>query len=126
MTTGSVRTDAWVWAVRLYKTRTRATAACRAGHVRVNGERAKAATQVRIGDHVVVRTGGIDRIVEVRQLLLKRVGAEPAAAAYADHTPAPPPAAEYVAPPALRVRGAGRPTKKERRQLDRLRGRGSD
>lgn len=123
MNTGSVRVDAWVWAVRLYKSRTQATAACRAGHVRINGERAKPATHVKVGDRVVVRAGGgVDRIVEVRQLLIKRVGAEPAAAAYADHTPAPPPP-EFVAPPGRRDRGAGRPTKKERRQLDRLRGR---
>ncbi len=123
MTTGSVRADAWVWAVRLYKSRTQATAACRAGHVRVNGVRAKPAAHVKVGDRVVVRVGGLDRIVEVRQLLVKRVGAEPAAAAYADHTPAPPPPSEFVASPARRDRGAGRPTKKERRQLDRLRGR---
>ncbi|WP_291379637.1 S4 domain-containing protein [Demequina sp.] len=122
MVTESVRADAWVWAVRLYKSRTQATVACRAGHVRVNGDRAKPATHVRVGDRVVVRIGGIDRVVEVRQLLLKRVGAEPAAAAYVDHTPAPPPA-EFVAPPSIRDRGSGRPTKKERRQLDRLRGR---
>ena len=117
-----MRADAWVWAVRLYKSRTQATMACRAGHVRVNGDRAKAATHVKVGDRVVVRAGGIDRVVEVRQLLAKRVGAEPAAAAYVDHTPAPPPP-EFVAPPALRDRGSGRPTKKERRQLDKLRGR---
>ncbi len=122
MTSDSVRADAWVWAVRLYKSRTQATAACRAGHVRVNGERAKAATHVKVGDRVVVRAGGVDRVVEIRQLLMKRVGAEPAAAAYVDHTPAPPPP-EFVAPPGRRDRGAGRPTKKERRQLDRLRGR---
>ena len=120
--TNFVRADAWVWAVRLYKSRTQAAAACRAGHVRVNGDRAKPATHVTIGDRVVVRTGGVDRIVEVRQLLLKRVGAEVAAAAYIDHTPAPPPP-EFVAPAARRDRGSGRPTKKERRQLDRLRGR---
>jgi ribosome-associated heat shock protein Hsp15 len=122
MVTESVRADAWVWAVRLYKSRTQATVACRAGHVRVNGDRAKAATHVKVGDRVVVRIGGVDRVVEVKQLLLKRVGAEPAAAAYVDHTPAPPPA-EFVAPPSIRDRGTGRPTKKERRQLDRLRGR---
>jgi ribosome-associated heat shock protein Hsp15 len=122
MVTESVRADAWVWAVRLYKSRTQATTACRAGHVRVNGDRAKAATHVKVGDRVVVRIGGIDRVVEVKQLLLKRVGAEPAAAAYIDHTPAPPPP-EFVAPPSIRDRGTGRPTKKERRQLDRLRGR---
>ena len=123
MTNDAVRADAWTWAVRLYKSRTQATAACRAGHVRVNGERVKPATQVRVGDEVVVRGGERDRVVEIRQLLIKRVGAEPAAAAYVDHTPAPPPR-EFVAPPGVRDRGAGRPTKRDRRQIDRLRGRG--
>jgi len=118
----SVRVDAWTWAVRLYKTRTQATAACRAGHVRVNGDRAKPAVLVRPGDRVVIRGGGAERTVEVVGLLAKRVGAEVAARAYIDHTPVPPPA-EFVAPPSVRDPGTGRPTKKERRQLDRLRGR---
>jgi ribosome-associated heat shock protein Hsp15 len=122
MTTPAVRADAWVWAVRMYKSRTQATAACRAGHVRVNGERAKPATPVRVGDEVIVRGAGHDRIVEVRGLLVKRVGAEVAATAYVDHTPPPPPKVEQGSVP-HRERGAGRPTKRERRQLDRLRGR---
>lgn len=120
----SARADAWVWAVRFAKTRSQATAACRAGHVRVNGERAKASTPVRVGDQVEARMGDRVRIVEVRQLLIKRVGAPVAQAAYVDHSPPPPPR-EYVAPPAVRDRGAGRPTKRERRQIDRLRGRRS-
>lgn len=122
MTPSSVRADAWTWAVRLYKTRTQASAGCKAGHVRVNGEKAKPATPVRIGDRVVVRGGEGERAVEVTVLLAKRVGAEPAARAYIDHTPVAPPA-KFVAPPAVRDPGTGRPTKKERRQLDRLRGR---
>ena len=120
----SVRVDAWTWAVRLYKTRTQATAACRAGHVRVNGDRAKAAVLVRPGDRVVIRGGGTERILEVTVTLAKRVGAEVASKAYIDHTPAPAPA-EFVAPPSVRDPGTGRPTKKERRQLDQLRGRSS-
>lgn len=122
MSPSSVRVDAWVWAVRLYKSRTQATAACKAGHVRLNGDRAKPATTVREGDIVAVRGGEGTRIVEVRQLLAKRVGAEPAAAAYLDRTPAAPPR-EFVAPPSVRDPGSGRPTKRDRRQLDRLRGR---
>lgn len=122
MTPSAVRADAWTWAVRLYKTRTLATAACKAGHVRVNGDKAKPATLVRIGDRVVVRGGDRERIVEVTGILAKRVGAEVAARAYIDHTPVAPPAT-FVAPPAVRDPGSGRPTKKERRQLDRLRGR---
>lgn len=122
MTTPTVRADAWVWAVRMYRSRTQATAACRAGHVRVNGERAKPATPVRVGDEVIVRGPGRDRIVEVRGLLVKRVGAEVASAAYVDHTPPPLPKVEEGSV-AVREPGAGRPTKRERRQLDRLRGR---
>ena len=122
MATDAVRVDVWVWAVRLAKTRSQATIACRAGHVRVNGARAKPAALVRPGDRVEVRSGDWQRVVEVRQLLFKRVGAEPAAAAYVDHTPPRPPR-EIFAPVAVRDRGTGRPTKKERRQLDRLRGR---
>src|SRR5215207_4331865 len=67
-----VRIDAWLWAVRQFKTRSAATAACRAGHVRVNGERAKAAQQVRPGDEVRVRIEGFDRMLIVRQTLVKR------------------------------------------------------
>lgn len=111
--------DRWLWAVRLFKTRAEASAACRGGHVVVNGRGAKAATTVTAGDRVEVRTHGADRIVEVRQVLEKRVGAALAAEALVDHTPPAPPAPPRVA---ARERGAGRPTKRERRQLDRWRG----
>lgn len=119
---GSARVDSWTWAVRMFKTRSMATAACRAGHVRVNGERAKAAQPVRIGDEVRVRSAGFDRIVVVQRLLTKRVGAVDAAAALVDLTPPPPPREEVAVVP-VRDRGAGRPTKRERRELDELRGR---
>jgi len=117
---GAVRVDAWLWAVRLFKSRSLATAACKAGHVRVNGEKAKPATQVAIGDEVVVRGGERERIVEVRQLLLKRVGAPAAATAIIDRSPAPLPPGVLAVP--RRERGAGRPTKRERRDITRLRG----
>ena len=120
---GRVRVDAWTWGIRLFKTRSSAAAACRAGHVRVNGERAKPATPVAPGDEVRVRLAGVERIVEVRALLTKRASAEVAAACYVDRTPPPPPRAEAPAPVAMRERGAGRPTKRERREIDRLRGR---
>ncbi|WP_353813886.1 RNA-binding S4 domain-containing protein [Agromyces sp. SYSU T00266] len=118
----AARVDAWLWAVRVCKTRSAATAACRAGHVRVNGERAKAAQPVRPGDEVRVRLHGFDRILIVRRPIVKRVSAELAAAAVDDRTPAPSPR-EAVASVPSRDRGAGRPTKRERRDLDRLRGR---
>ena len=88
--TDSVRVDAWLWAVRVYKTRSAATAACRAGHVRVGGDRAKAAQPVRIGDELRIRIAGFDRILVVKQLLTKRVGAPAAALAVDDRTPARP------------------------------------
>jgi ribosome-associated heat shock protein Hsp15 len=118
----SARVDSWIWAIRLVKTRSLATAACRAGHVRVNGERAKAAQPVKVGDEIRYRESGFDRIVVVRSLLVKRVGAAIATEAYTDLTPPPPPREEVALAP-MRDRGAGRPTKRERRDLERLRGR---
>jgi ribosome-associated heat shock protein Hsp15 len=122
MSDSPVRIDAWLWAVRQFKTRSAATAACRAGHVRVNGERAKAAQTVRAGDEVRVRVNGFDRTLIVRRTIVKRVSAEAAATALDDRTPPPPPR-EAVASAPLRDRGSGRPTKRERRDLERLRGR---
>lgn len=113
-----VRVDSWLWAVRVYKTRSAATTACRAGHVRVNSDRAKAALKVGPGDEVRVRQHGFDRILTVRRTLVKRVGAAVAAEAYEDLTPE----REPVAKIAVRDRGAGRPTKRERREIERLRG----
>ncbi|MDO8106938.1 S4 domain-containing protein [Isoptericola sp. b441] len=123
-----VRVDAWIWSVRLTPTRTAAATACRAGHVRVNGDRAKPATLVAPGDEVrvlLVRRGGesLERIVRVRRLLTKRVSAAVAAEALEDHTPPPAPREERPAAVAVRERGSGRPTKRERRAIDRLRGR---
>ncbi|MFC8683420.1 RNA-binding S4 domain-containing protein [Microbacterium ureisolvens] len=118
----SVRVDAWLWAVRIYKTRSAATTACRAGHVRVNGERAKAAQPIRAGDEVRVRIDGFDRMLTVRDTISKRVGAPLVAAAMEDRTPPRDPTPVI----AQRDRGAGRPTKRERREIDRLRGRVDD
>lgn len=122
MTAASARVDAWLWAVRVYKTRSLATAACRAGHVRVNGEKAKAAQQVRPGDELRVRVAGFDRILVVRETIVKRVGAVQAAAAAEDRTPPPPPRESTPFVP-VRDRGAGRPTKRDRRDIEKLRGR---
>ncbi len=117
----SVRVDVWLWAVRLYKTRSLATAACRAGHVKVNGDRAKPAQPVRIGDEVVAHTDR-EHILGVKALLVKRAGAPVAREAVDDRTPPPLPRTEAPIP-ILRERGAGRPTKRDRRDIDRLRSR---
>lgn len=118
----SVRVDSWIWAVRLVKTRSAAASACRAGHVRVNGDKAKPSQPVRVGDDVRVRVGDVERIVTVSRLIAKRVSATVAAECLVDDTPPPPPRAEIPVAP-QRDRGAGRPTKRERREIDRLIGR---
>jgi ribosome-associated heat shock protein Hsp15 len=117
----TVRIDSWIWAVRLIKTRSLGAAACRGGHVHVNGERVKPAYSVRVGDEVRLRHEGRERVVIVKRLIRKRVGAPVAAQCYIDNSPPPPPR-EAVAPAGLRDRGAGRPTKRDRRELERLRG----
>jgi ribosome-associated heat shock protein Hsp15 len=117
----SARIDAWLWAVRVFKTRSAATTACRAGHVRLNGDRAKAAALVRPGDEIRVRTSEGDRTVIVQRLLVKRVGAPVAQEAMIDRTPPPVPREERASV-GERDRGAGRPTKRDRREIERLRG----
>ena len=118
----TTRVDRWLWAVRLFKSRAAATEACRGGHVRVNGNPAKAATTVRIGDRVSARAHGRERILEVVQVIDRRVGAPIAAECVVDHSPPPPPR-DLSQPAFMRDPATGRPTKKERRDLDRFRSR---
>jgi ribosome-associated heat shock protein Hsp15 len=116
----TTRIDRWLWAVRLAPTRSAATAECRAGHVRVNGTVAKPSTAARAGDRVEVRSVHGHRTVEVVEVIDKRVGAPVAITCYVDHTPPPPPP-DATAPAFRRDPGTGRPTKRDRRDLDRLR-----
>ncbi len=119
-----VRVDRWLWAVRVYKTRAASNDACSKGRVLVNGEPCKPATRVRSGDRVEARRRDRTVVYEVREPLDKRVAAARAAEALIDHSPpAPERALDPHAVQAGRERGAGRPTKRERRQLDRFRGR---
>lgn len=117
----AVRLDKWLWGVRLYKTRTAATDACRAGHVKLNRMPAKPATLVKPGDNVEARVGPRLRLVEVTGLIEKRAGAAIAGSCYVDHSPPPATKEEAGSLNFARDRGAGRPTKRERRQLDRVR-----
>ncbi|MFD7605386.1 RNA-binding S4 domain-containing protein [Streptomyces mirabilis] len=119
----SVRVDSWIWSVRLVKTRSAGATACRGGHVRVNGDRVKPAYAVRVGDEVRLRQGIRERVVVVKRVIRKRVGAPVAAECYVDNSPPPPPR-EAIAPAGVRDRGAGRPTKRDRREMERLRGLG--
>lgn len=112
----------WLWAVRLFKTRSLASDACKGGHVRINGRPAKPSTHVRVGDRVAAHVYDRERELEVVRLIDGRVSAPLAAECVVDHSPPPPPR-EYVAPLFRRDPGTGRPTKKDRRRLDRLRDR---
>jgi ribosome-associated heat shock protein Hsp15 len=116
----TTRVDVWLWAVRLYKSRSAATAGCRGGHVRVNRATAKASTPVKVGDRVQAFVER-ERIFEVVAIIDKRVGAAAAARCLIDHSP-PTPVVRREPRAFVRERGAGRPTKRERRELDRLRG----
>src|SRR5436309_14477595 len=120
-----VRMDKWLWAVRLYKTRSVAASACASGKVRVGGQPVKPARSVRVGEIIIAATGEITRTIRVINLLERRVGAPEARECYEELTAA----SEYqkprlpdVRPLAIRPKGTGRPTKKERRQTDQLRG----
>jgi ribosome-associated heat shock protein Hsp15 len=117
----SVRVDSWIWAVRLVKTRSMGAAACKGGHVRVNGQSVKPSHSLRIGDEVRLRQENRERVVIVKRLIRKRVGAPVAVQCYVDNSPPPPPRVA-VAPAGIRDRGTGRPTKRDRREMERLRG----
>jgi ribosome-associated heat shock protein Hsp15 len=118
-----VRIDKWLWAVRLYKSRSLATTACNAGHVKVEGQHVKPSRDVRVGEVISALTGRIQRTIKVRALLERRVGAKLVAAYLEDQTP-PEEYARARAEAAEAVvqfpKGFGRPTKKARRQLERL------
>ena len=122
MDSATTRADVWTWAVRLYPTRAIAADACRAGHVKINDVRVKPSQPIKVGDIVRAFTPGGERIVVVTALLSKRVGAAVAVQHYEDRTPPKPPKEERDVF-AIRERGAGRPTKRERRLTERLRGR---
>jgi ribosome-associated heat shock protein Hsp15 len=113
------RIDRWLCAVRLIKTRPMATQLCEAGHVRVNGKPAKPSTKVRAGDVVHALIAERERIVEVVRPIESRVGAPMAATCYVDNSP--PPVISEIAPGIKVVRGEGRPNKRLRRELERMR-----
>jgi ribosome-associated heat shock protein Hsp15 len=113
------RIDRWLCAVRLAKTRPMATQLCEGGHVRINGHSAKPSTRVRVGDRVEARIADRERIVEVARVIETRVGAPVAITCYVDHSPPPP---KETLPPGMEwARGVGRPSKRLRRELDRMR-----
>jgi ribosome-associated heat shock protein Hsp15 len=115
---GETRIDRWLCAVRLVKTRPLATRLCEGGHVLVNGLPAKPSTRVRAGDRVEALIVDRDRVVEVVRPIESRVGAPVAATCYVDHSP---PVVPEAGPEIVVMRGEGRPSKRLRRDFERLR-----
>lgn len=119
----ALRLDKWLWAVRVFRTRSLASAACRAGSVAVNEQTAKASRDVRAGETVKVRQGLMVRTLRVIGVPRSRVGARLVADYCTDLTP-PEELAKArersVQQVLAREKGSGRPTKRDRRLLDRL------
>lgn len=116
-----IRIDKYLWAVRLYKTRSLATEACRCGHVRLGGQPVKASHEIKVGEVYEVSIEQLHKVIEVTQLLGNRVGAKLVENFMVDRTPQE----EYERIQIVRQyafekrdRGAGRPTKRERRDIE--------
>ena len=118
-----VRIDKYLWSIRVYKTRTDATDACKGGKVRVNGADTKPSKPVKIGDTIVARKGAVTYTYKVIQLVDKRQGAK-LVPNFAENLTPPEELAKLRAPVETffltRDSGAGRSTKKDRRQMESL------
>jgi ribosome-associated heat shock protein Hsp15 len=121
----AIRLDRWLWAARFYKSRALAAEVCDGGKVEVNGHTAKPHKLVRINDMLSFMHPGGPKELKVLALTERRGPASEARLLYEDHSPPPPPREERpsFAPPPFRLPGLGRPTKRERRETERLRGR---
>lgn len=120
-----LRIDKYLWAIRLFKTRSLATDACKAGRVKFNGQNLKPSAIVKIGDVYQVSKGIEKKIIEVVDFSYNRTEAKIAVTKYKDLTPVEDTHAfksVFHAPTLKRDRGTGRPTKKDRRETDDLLG----
>ena len=118
-----MRIDKWLWAVRVFKTRSLATAACRNGHVEIAGQKVKPSREVKVNDLILAKTGDITRTVKVLAMLDRRVGAAAAKEFMEDLTPATEfekPREKFLQPLFFRPKGMGRPTKKDRRDIEKM------
>lgn len=119
-----LRVDKYLWAIRVFKTRSLATEACKAGRVKLKGQNIKPSYEVKVGDSFTVQKGIERKVIEVVALLYNRVDAKTAVLHYKDLTPVEDTVAYksvFHAPVLKRDRGTGRPTKKDRREIDDLR-----
>lgn len=118
-----VRIDKYLWAIRIFKTRSWATEACKAGRIKLLGQNLKASYFVKIGDIYQVSKSGERKVIKVLAIQQNRTDAATAATKYEDLTPLEERSnfrSVFHAPVLKRDRGAGRPTKKDRREIDDL------
>ncbi|MCT1529651.1 RNA-binding S4 domain-containing protein [Sphingobacterium daejeonense] len=118
-----LRIDKYLWSIRIFKTRSLATEACKAGRVKLNGQNVKPSAIVKVGDTYAIQKGIERKVVKVTGLLERRVDAKTAAQFYEDQTLVEDTYAyksSFHAPVLKRDRGTGRPTKKDRREIDDL------
>jgi ribosome-associated heat shock protein Hsp15 len=122
MNNDEVRVDKWLWAVRIYKTRSQAAEACKKGRVLIDGHPVKASRNIKKGDTVVVRKLPVIYTYKVTGLIEKRVSAKMAVENYEDLTSVEELNKLKISDDFFikRDRGTGRPTKKERRTLDKI------
>ena len=117
-----IRIDKWLWMTRLFKTRSMATDACNAGKVKMNDNKVKASKDVKVDEIYTVKIGILDKTIQVISTPKSRIGAQLVPLYYADLTPAE----EYERVKAAQMKfeyrdhGEGRPTKRERRQIEYL------
>ena len=118
-----VRMDKWLWAARLFKTRSLAADAIKGGKVNVDGNPVKPSREVKVGDVIQVQIDQLHKVVQVKTVIKNRVSAKQVPEVYNDLTPKE----EYERIEFMnaykaewRDRGAGRPTKKERRMIERM------
>lgn len=118
-----LRIDKYLWAIRIFKTRTLATEACKAGRVKLNGQNVKPSYLIKVGETYAIQKGPERKVILVTGLLERRVDAKTAVQFYEDRTPVEDTYAfksVFQAPVLKRDRGTGRPTKKDRREIDDL------
>ncbi|HLS95451.1 MAG TPA: RNA-binding S4 domain-containing protein [Sphingobacterium sp.] len=121
--TEKLRIDKYLWAIRIFKTRSLATEACKAGRVKLNGQNVKPSYVVKVGEVYAIQKGVERKVIKVTGLLERRVDAKTAVQFYEDQTPVEDTYAfksVFQAPVLKRDRGTGRPTKKDRREIDDL------
>lgn len=118
-----LRIDKYLWAIRVFKTRSLATEACKAGKVKLNGQNIKPSYVVKVGEVYHIQKGIEKKVLKVVDLLEKRMDAKTAALYYEDQTPLEDTygyKSTFHTPILRRDRGTGRPTKKDRREIDDL------